>query len=93
MIAIKHAITAIWALVLREPVYTQALVVALIATGTAFGLGWSGAQVGAVSALSAAFLAFLTKQAVTPLAAPTLPAGTDVTVTSPGPTADRTVSV
>jgi hypothetical protein len=80
MTAIRTAIKAVWDLILREPVYTQALVVAAIATGTAFGLGWSGAQVGAVSALSAAFLAFLTKQAVTPLSEPSIPSGTEVTV-------------
>jgi hypothetical protein len=80
---IRGAIGAVWSLILREPVYTQGFVVALIATGTAFGLKWDGAQVGAVSALSAAFLALLTRQAVTPVAQPTLPRWTQVTVTTP----------
>ena len=93
MDTIRRIARAIVALILREPVYTQALVVAGIAMGTAFGLQWNGAQVGAVSAFSAAFLAFLTRQVVTPLSEPVIPKGTDVTVTTPGPTADRTVTV
>lgn len=93
MTTIRKAIKAVWDLILREPVYTQALVVAGIAMGTAFGLGWNGAQVGAVSAFSAALLAFLTKQAVTPLAQPSLPSGTEVTVTTPAGQPDETVTV
>lgn len=81
------------ALILTEPVYTQALVVAFIGWGTAFGLQWNGAQVGATCGLSAAFLAWLTKKVVTPLAAPSIPAGTVVTVTNPDPQiADKTVT-
>lgn len=83
MNTIRNAIGAVWNLILREPVYSQGFVVALIATGTSFGLGWNGAQVGAVSALSAALLSLLTRQAVTPVASPTLPTGTSVTVTTP----------
>lgn len=84
---------AIWDLILREPVYTQALIVAAIAMGTAFGLGWDGAQVGAVSAFSAAFLAFLTKQAVTPLSEPTLKSGTELTIETPAGQPNETVIV
>lgn len=78
-----------WRLVLKYPVYAQALIVATITLGTAFGLGWSGIQVGAVTGLSAAALAFLTGKAVTPLAEPSLPEGTRVTVTTPAGEPDR----
>ena len=93
MDTIRNAIGSVWALILREPVYTQGFVVAAIATGTAFGLGWNGAQVGAVSGLSAAFLALLTRQAVTPVSQPTLPAGTSVTVITPEGEANRVETV
>ena len=90
---IRDVVGAFWSLILREPVYTQGFVVALIATGTAFGLGWDGAQVGAVSALSAAFLALLTRQAVTPVSQPTLPMNTPVTVITPEGEPNRVVTV
>lgn len=80
-------------LILTEPVYTQALVVALIAWGTAFGLQWNGAQVGATCGLSAAFLAWLTKKVVTPLAAPVIPSGTEVTVETPAGQPNESVTV
>lgn len=83
-------INALWQRVLEEPVYTQALVVAGIAMGTAFGLSWNGAQVGAVTAFSAAFLAFLTRKAVTPTAKPSLPVGTPVLVDRPAGMPDDT---
>ena len=83
----------LWTLVKKYPVRAQALTQAVLGVATAFGLQWSAQQVGAVMILSAAVLAFITEQAVTPLEAPTLPAGTAVTVTTPGPTADRTVHV
>lgn len=93
MEVIKAVLRGLRNLILKEPVYTQALVVSAIALGTAFGLQWNGAQVGAVSAFSAAFLAFLTKQAVTPLASPTIPVGTQVIVTNPDPQiADKVVT-
>lgn len=85
--------SAVWKLVKKWPVRAQALIVAAIAMGTAFGLGWNGVQVGAVSAFTAALLAFVTEQAVTPLEAPTLPEGTEVTVTTPAGEADRTTTV
>jgi hypothetical protein len=91
--AIQNAFGALWNLILREPVYTQGFVVAAIATGTAFGLGWDGAQVGAVSALSAALLSLLTRQAVTPVQSPTLPMNTAVTVTTPEGEPNKVVTV
>lgn len=91
--ATKRLFRGLWTLVKKWPVRAQALIVAGIALGTSFGLGWDGVQVGAVSGFTAALLAFLTEQAVTPVAEPTLPAGTAVTVTTAGPTPDTTVTV
>ena len=50
----------------QEPVLTQGVVVAGVALGTAFGLGWDGVQVGAVTAFSAAFLSLVARQKVSP---------------------------
>lgn len=83
----------LWSLVKKWPVRAQALIVAAIAVGSAFGLGWDGGQVGAVSAFTAALLAFVTEQAVTSISQPTLPEGTDVTVTTPAGQADRTTTL
>ena len=91
--AIKAFGRGLWALIKKWPVRFQALVVAGIALGSAFGLDWNGVQVAAVTAFSAAVLSFLTEQAVTPLAEPTLPSGTSVTVTTAGPAADTQVTV
>lgn len=85
--------SGLWSLIRRWPVRAQALVVAGIALGVSFGLSLNGLQVGAIAAFSAALLAFITEQAVTPMSEPTLPTGTAITVTTPGPTADRTVQV
>lgn len=90
---VRQFIAGMWSLVKRNPVRTQALVQAIIGVATAFGLGWTAQQVATVMAASAAILALLTESIVTPLEAPVLPTGTSVTVTTPGPTADRTVSV
>lgn len=59
-------ISGFWSLVRKYPVRAQAIIVASLGVGTAFGLGWDGQQVGAVCALSAALLGFLTEQVVTP---------------------------
>ena len=93
MTTIRRLLGGLWSLIKRWPVRAQALIVASIAMGSAFGLGWDGAQVGAVSAFTAALLAFLTEQAVTPVSEPTLPSGTEVTVTTPGPTPNTQVVV
>ena len=93
MNVVSGALRGVWTLILSEPVYTQALVVAAIALGTSFGLGWTGAQVGAVSAFSAAVLAFLTHKAVTPIESPVLPSGTAVTVTTPAGQPDVVTTV
>jgi hypothetical protein len=91
--AIKNAIGGLWSIVLRNPVRAQALVVSVIALGTAFGLSWTAEQVGAVTALSAAILAFFTEQTVTPIESPALPANTTVTVITPAGTPDKVVTV
>ena len=91
--AIQAFFRGIWSLIKRWPIRAQALIVAGVAVGSAFGLDWDGGQVGAVTAFTAAFLAFITESAVTPLSEPTLPAGTSVTVTTAGPTPDRAVTV
>lgn len=90
---IRRAVGEFWALVKRNPVRAQAVVVGTIALASAFGLGWTGAQVGAATGFSAVLLAFITETAVTPLEKPVLPAGTDVIVTTPGPTPNETVTV
>lgn len=90
---IKRLVGGLWSLIKRWPVRAQALIVASIAMGSSFGLGWDGVQVGAVSAFTAALLAFLTEQAVTPISEPTLAAGTSVTVVTPGPTPNRTETI
>jgi hypothetical protein len=58
--------TAIWGLIKQEPVAFQAVIQALMALGTSFGLNLSAGQVGAIVTCTAAALAFLTRQAVTP---------------------------
>lgn len=50
----------------REPVMAMALIQAAIALGASFGLALTGEQVGAVTAFSAALLAFITRAQVTP---------------------------
>lgn len=60
--------TALWKLITREPVRTQGVVQAFIALLTAFGLGWTAEQVGAVMAFTAVLLAWVTREMVTPVA-------------------------
>jgi len=71
---------AILNLVRAQPVYTMGLVQAAIGLATAFGLGWTGQQIGAVMIFSAAVLTFITQKIVTPVAAPILPSGSVVSV-------------
>jgi len=93
MNTIRGAIRNLWSLVLQQPVYAQALVQASIALLTAFGLNWTGVQIGATMTFSAAVLAFLTQRAVTPLENPVIAAGTAVTVTTPPGQADYVATV
>jgi hypothetical protein len=55
-----------WSLIKAEPVSFQGIVQATIALGTSFGLGLNGTQVGAILAVTAAILSFLTRQQVSP---------------------------
>jgi len=82
-----------WRLIKRNPVRAQALVVASIGLGTAFGLGWTGLQVGAVTAFSAGILSLLTETSVTPLEKPSLPSGTVVNVQTAEGLPDKTVTL
>jgi hypothetical protein len=59
-----------WHLIKEEPVGVQGIIQAVLALGTSFGLGLSNSQIGAILAVTAAILALLTRQQVTPLANP-----------------------
>jgi hypothetical protein len=59
-----------WHLIKQEPVGVQGIIQAVLALGTSFGLGLSNSQMGAILAVTAAILALLTRQQVTPLANP-----------------------
>lgn len=56
----------IWNRITKEPVMTLAIVQATLALAVSFGLGWSGEQVGAVVAFSAAILGWVARTQVTP---------------------------
>jgi hypothetical protein len=51
----------------REPAMAMALVGAMVALLTSFGLALTATQVGAISALAAAILGWITRQSVTPV--------------------------
>jgi hypothetical protein len=89
----RNALAGFWGLIKRWPVRAQAIVVALLALATAFGLNWTAEQVAAVIAVSASLLAFFTEAAVTPIESPTLPANTPVTVLTPAGEPNRVVTV
>ena len=54
----------------KEPVLFQGVIQTTLALGTSFGLGLSVSQVGAITAVAAAILSFITRQNVTPIANP-----------------------
>ena len=60
--------SAIWDRIVNEPVLILAVVQAGLGLGISFGLHWSGEQVGAVMAFSAAVLGFIARRQVTPVA-------------------------
>jgi hypothetical protein len=62
-----------WELIKAEPVTFQGLVQSLIALATSFGFGLNGTQVGAILAVTAAILSFLTRQQVSPVATQNVP--------------------
>lgn len=63
---INAVLSWIWANIEAEPVAAQNVVHAILVASCAFGLGWSGPQVAAVSLVTAAVLGFLTRRSVTP---------------------------
>lgn len=61
----------------REPVLVLGLVQAVIALIAAFGFELSAQQVGAILAVTAAVLGYVTRTQVTPVKTPALPDGHD----------------
>jgi hypothetical protein len=61
---------ALWSLVRQQPVYSQGVIQAIIALAVSFGLQLTSGQVGALTAATAAVLAFLTQTQVTPIVNP-----------------------
>jgi hypothetical protein len=69
---LKNAWTTLVTWVRREPAAAQALVLAFIALGIAFGWWqWTDAQTGAVVGIAAALLGMFVRSQVTPLVQPT----------------------
>jgi hypothetical protein len=62
-----------WQRIKEEPVYIQGIIQAALALGISFRLHLSPEQVGAILALTAAVLSFLTRKKVTPLCKLNLP--------------------
>ena len=65
----------LWKLVRQQPVYCQGVIQAVIALAISFGATLSSGQVGALTAVTAAILAFLTQTQVTPIVNPRDDAG------------------
>jgi hypothetical protein len=69
---VKQATEQMVAWVRREPAAAEALILAFIALGIAFGWWqWSNAQTGAVIGIAAALLGMFVRSQVTPLIQPT----------------------
>jgi len=69
---IKWAWAAIVTWIRKEPSATQAIILAFIAIGIAFGWWhWSNGQIGAVVGIAAALLGMFVRSQVTPLIQPT----------------------
>ena len=77
----------------REPAAIAAFIAIAINLAITFGLKLTVEQVALVNTLVIAGLALIVRQNVTPTAAPQLPAGTAVTVTTPGSTPNKTTTV
>jgi hypothetical protein len=60
----------LWKLVRQQPVYCQGVIQAIIALAVSFGASLSSGQVGALTAATAAILAFVTQTQVTPVVNP-----------------------
>src|SRR5262249_11561213 len=61
---------SLWKLVRQQPVYCQGVIQAIIALAVSFGLSLSIEQVGSLTAVTAAVLAFVTQTQVTPIVNP-----------------------
>ena len=77
----------------REPVAIAAFISIAVNLAITFGLKLSADQVALVNALVVAGLALIVRQSSTPVSSPTLPAGTNVTVTTPAGQPDRLTTV
>ena len=78
---------------LKEPVAIASGIRAILFVAVLFGLAVDEKQLAAIALAAEVVLGLIARQASTPTADPVLPTGTTVTVTTPGPTADRTVTV
>jgi hypothetical protein len=77
----------------REPAAIAAFVAILVNLFVSFGLKLTVEQISLINALVVAGLALFVRQNSTPVAAPTLPEGTNVTVTTPPGTPDRVTTL
>jgi hypothetical protein len=68
----------------REPAAVAAFLAIAINLAVSFGLRLSVEQIALINALVVAGLALLVRSSSTPVASPTLPQGTSVTVVTPG---------
>jgi hypothetical protein len=69
-----------WKLIKEEPVALQTIIQAALALAISFGAKLSGGNVGAILAVSAAVLGFVTRKAVTPTANPKMDDGTPLVI-------------
>jgi hypothetical protein len=96
MSAIKRYVSTLVDLVKREPIRTFAVLRSLGLVILAFAPGLvSAEQSAAILTLAATWFGVdeVVRQQTTPVSAPTLPEGTDVTVATPAGEADRTVTL
>lgn len=66
MTTLQDIWAGIWARITGEPVMTLAIIQMALALAVSFGLQWTGEQVGAVVAFSAAILGWIARSQVTP---------------------------
>lgn len=78
-----------WGYIKQYPVLFQGLVQAILALGCSFGLRLSGEQIGSILTVSAAVLAFVTHQQVTPIVNPRTNDGRQLVPAGSGSTATR----
>ena len=57
----------LWKMVRQQPVFCQGVIQAIIALAVSFGASLTSGQVGALTAATAAILAFVTQTQVTPI--------------------------